>query len=149
MGMLFARLAFLLSLPAVAGCVTEAVKFPGTVAQQWRETKMVDQNLFKVSGELQVVASSPESLGRERLRMYEDAFPKVRELIQEHGLPEIIRETHQTLDVPVLELFYYEKSMGYKFDGLKALSGRGPQPVNSDAEAARMKALVELHKSVR
>lgn len=150
------HLFLLLGLLWMPCCVTEMKKFPGTVKQQWNETAMIDETLLQVSGQLQVVVSMPESLGYERLRIYEKASSQVRSVIAAAGKPDFIRETNQFLRAPILDLFYLERNQMYRFPGQKGLSVYGgppplPQPIPDSAqgEIERMRSLNALQKSVQ
>lgn len=155
--MLFVSRLFLpLGLLLMPCCVTEMQKFPGSVKQQWNESAMIDETLLEVSGKLQVVVSMPESLGYERLRIYEKASSQVRSVIAAAGKPDFIRETNQFLRAPILELFYLDRNQMYRFAGQKGLSVHGgpppsPQPIPDSAQGdiERMRSLNALQKSVQ
>ncbi|SKA97083.1 hypothetical protein SAMN02745166_02539 [Prosthecobacter debontii] len=155
---MFSPLYFLIPIGLLffSSCVTEVQKFPGSVKQQWVETSMIDDTLLEVSGQLQVVASMPQSLGYERLCIYQKASHQVRSVIDAEGTPDFIRETNQFLRFPILEMFYLHQNKMYRFAGQKGLSVYGdpppaPQPIPNSAqgEIKRMRALKSLQQSLQ
>jgi hypothetical protein len=139
----------------LTGCVTEAVKFPEKVRDQWNETSMVDQTLLANSGSMEVVISQPESLGYQRLQVYQNASAKVRSVIASEGNPDVLRETNRPMRLPRLDLFYIRHDRMYRFNGIRQLTSHYPDPPSvcpipaEDSNAIRrMQSLSELHKTM-
>jgi hypothetical protein len=147
--------ALCIFFPFLAGCVTEAVKFPEKVRDQWNETSMVDQTLLANSGSMEVVISQPESLGYQRLQVYLNASAKVRSVIASEGNPDVLRETNRPMRLPRLDLFYIRHGRMYQFNGIRQLTSHYPDPPSvcpipaEDGHAIqRMQSISELHKTM-
>lgn len=147
--------ALCIVLPLLSGCVTEVAKFPGKVRDQWNESSMIDETLLANSGSMEVVTTQPESLGYQRLQVYQNSSAKVRDLIASKGIPDVLRETNRTLRFPRLDLFYIREGRMCQFNGIRQLTSHYPDPPSfspipaEDSNAIRrMQSLSDLHKTL-
>lgn len=147
--------ALCILFPFLTGCVTEVVKFPEKVRDQWNETSMIDQTLLGNSGSMEIVVSQPESLGYQRLQVYQNASAKVRSVIASEGNPDVLRETNRLMRFPRLDLFYIRSGRMYQFNGIRQLTSHYPDPPSvspipavESAAIRRMQSLSELHKTM-